>query len=135
MDKSIISDEELRKRLTKEQYEITRKKATEPAFSGKYHDFDEKGTYKCICCNNELFSSEVKYHSGTGWPSFWAPISKAGLVTCPDYSHGMMRTEVKCAVCDSHLGHVFQNEPTRTGLRYCINSGALQFEKNHNENA
>jgi peptide-methionine (R)-S-oxide reductase len=129
MKNKIESDSELRRRLTKGQYEITRNKGTEPPFSGKYYDFDEQGIYKCVCCNNDLFSSEAKYHSGTGWPSFWTPSSESSISTCPDYSHGMVRTEVKCAVCNAHLGHVFGDEPTRTGLRYCINSAALQFKK------
>ena len=124
----IISDDELRRKLTKEQYEITRRKGTEPAFSGKYHDFYEKGIYRCICCDSELFSSDAKYHSGTGWPSFWTPYSDKSITTYPDHSYGMMRTEVKCAVCNAHLGHVFKNEPTKSGLRYCMNSGALHFE-------
>ena len=129
----IRSEDDLRKRLTKEQYEITRKKSTEPAFSGKYYDFYEKGIYSCVCCDSELFSSDAKYPSGTGWPSFWAPSSDESVATCPDYSHGMTRTEVKCAICDAHLGHVFPNEATENGLRYCINSGALQFENDKSE--
>src|SRR5574341_307815 len=113
------TDEEWRKTLTSEQYKITRRKGTERAFTGTYHDLKEKGVYRCIACGNDLFSSEAKFDSGTGWPSYWEPVAEANIKTEDDFSFFSHRIEVICSRCDAHLGHVFEDGPLPTGLRYC----------------
>lgn len=128
MDKIVKTNEEWRRQLSPESFEITRQCSTEAPFSGKYWDLHEKGMYRCICCGETLFDSEAKFDSGTGWPSFWQPVAEEHIEETRDLSHGMVRTEISCRRCGAHLGHVFEDGPQPTGLRYCLNSAALRFE-------
>ncbi len=129
MDKVEKSDAEWREQLSPERYDILRNKGTEPAFSGVYCDEKAQGSYVCAGCGADLFSSETKFDSGTGWPSFWQPVHPESVAIHEDRSHGMVRKEVVCCLCDSHLGHIFDDGPPPTGLRYCLNSASLDLKK------
>ena len=129
MEKVHKTDEEWREQLTPQQYQVARRKGTEPAFTGQYWDHHEDGVYRCACCGAELFDAATKFESGSGWPSFSAPVNPASVRTETDTSHGMRREEAVCARCDAHLGHVFPDGPRPTGQRFCMNSASLDFKK------
>jgi len=128
-ERVVKTEQEWRADLTSEQYEVCRDRGTEPAFTGAYWDCKDEGVYRCVCCDAELFGSDTKFDSGTGWPSFWEPVRQEGVASEEDRSHGMTRTEATCKRCGAHLGHVFPDGPNPTGLRYCINSVALKLDR------
>jgi peptide-methionine (R)-S-oxide reductase len=132
-EKDARTNDEWSAALTSEQYRVLREAGTEPPFSGEYVDLDQDGTYRCRACGNALFDSRAKYHSGSGWPSFWEPITPDAVEEITDTSHGMKRTEIRCGGCGSHLGHVFEDGPKPTGMRYCMNSLALDFDEGSEE--